>query len=426
MKHWKQNIALFLVGQGLTLFGSSLVHYAIVWHVTLKTQSGVMMALVTAAGALPTFFISPFGGVWADRFNKKYIINIADAAIAAVTLMMAVLFTLDFNSTALLIVCLAVRALGQGVQTPAVNALVPELVPQEQLTRINGISSGVQSFVMFSSPIAGAALLGVFPIHILMYMDVVTAVIGISVLVFFVRVPDRKQKSEGAIGAAAYFRDIGAGVRYVIKKTFLVKFLMLSALFNIMAAPMATLTPLQIARNYGDDIWMLFGGFSFGAEQRLALAEVVFFVGMMLGGVLIAVWGGFKNRTHTMALSTFLLGIGAVGLGVITNLWIYMLCMGFIGIVLNMFNAPMMSTMQSNVDGAYMGRVFSVLSMMSSLMMPLSMIFWGLLADRVAVDWLLVGTGIVIFMMGFIFVLDKTLLKAGRTKPAAGEADVPQ
>jgi len=413
MTNWKRNITLFLTGQGITLFGSMLVYYAIMWHITLKTQSGLMMTLITVAGALPMFFVSPFGGVWADRYNKKHIINIADAVIAAVTLIMAIVFALDFDFNGLLIICLAMRALGQGVQMPAVNALVPELVPQEHLTRINGISGGVQSFVMFASPMAGGALLAIAPIHILMFIDVITALIGISVLLFFVKVPARPQKNEGRTGAKQYFHEIGEGVQYIGKKSFLKKFLMLSALFNIMAAPVAALTPLQVARDFGDGMWNILGGLSFGPEQRLAAVEVVFFVGMMMGGLVVGMWGGFKNKSHTMALSTFLLGIGSIGLGLITSFWVYLLCMGLTGVVMNLFNAPMMSTLQTNVDGGYMGRVFSVLSMMSSLMMPLGMVLWGPLGDVVAIDWLLVGTGAVIFLMGFVFVFDKTLLKAG-------------
>ena len=110
--NWKKNVALFMIGQGLTLFGSMLVHYAIMWHITLQTKSGVMMTLITMAGALSMFFISPFAGVWADRYNKKYVINIADSVIAAITLVMAVLFSLEFEFIGLLLVCLGARALG--------------------------------------------------------------------------------------------------------------------------------------------------------------------------------------------------------------------------------------------------------------------------------------------------------------------------
>jgi DHA3 family macrolide efflux protein-like MFS transporter len=413
MNNWKRNIALVITGQGITLFGSMLVYYAILWHITLKTQSGLMMTLITTAGALPMFFISPFGGVWADRYNKKYIINIADAVIAAVTLIMAIIFSLDFNYTGLLLICLAARALGQGVQMPAVNALIPELVPQEHLTRVNGISGSVQSFVMFASPMAGGAMLAVAPIQILMFVDVITAVIGIGILLFFVKTPAGSQKSVSKAGTKQYFLEISEGIKYVGSQPFLKKFLLLSALFSIMAAPVAALTPLQVARNFGDGIWNIAGGFSFSPEHRLASIEVVFFVGMMLGGLVMGAWGGFKNKSHTMALSTCLLGIGSAGLGLITNFWLYLLCMGLSGTVISLFNAPMMATLQTRVDAAYMGRVFSVLTMMSSLMMPLGMVLWGPLGDLVAIDWLLIGTGGFIFLMGFMFVFDKTLLKAG-------------
>jgi len=415
VKYWKRNIALFMAGQGLSLFGSMLVFYAVMWHITLKTQSGLMMTLMTIAGTIPTFLISPFGGVWADRYNKKYVINIADACIAAITLVMAALFSLGIDLMGLLLVCLVMRAIGQGVQTPAVNALVPELVPQEHLTRVNGISGSIHSMVLFASPMAGGALLAIAPIQALMYIDVVTAAIGISILQFLVKTPRGQRENEGKADAKRYFLDIVEGLNYVRRQKFLRKFLLLSAIFNVMVGPVATMTPLQVAINWGDGIWNVLGGISFGPEQRLAAVEMVFFAGMMLGGLVMGVWGGFRNKSHTMAFSTSLLGIGSIGLGLITNFWAYLVCMCFNGLVLNLFNAPLMATLQTRVDGAYMGRVFSVMAMMGNVMMPLGMVLWGPLVEwRVAtIDELLIGTGAVVFMMLFFFIFDKTLLKAG-------------
>jgi len=425
-KHWKRNFALFIIGQGITLFGSMLVYYAVMWHITLKTQSGLMMTLITVAGALPMLFISPFGGVWADRYNKKHLISIADASIAAVTLIMALLFSFGVDLTGLLLICLVMRALGQGIQNPAVNALVPELVPQEQLTRANGISGSIQSIVMFISPMAGGALLVTAPIHTLMFIDVITAAIGIGILLFFVKIPARPKKSGKKTGVKQYFLEISEGLKYVRSHTFVMKILVLSALFNIMAAPVAALTPLQVVRDWGDGIWNVLGGLSFGPEQRLAAMEMVFFVGMMLGGLVMGIWGGFNNKSHSMALSTFLLGIGAAGLGLIGNFWLYLVCMGLTGLVMSIFNAPMMATMQTNVESAYMGRVFSVLTMMGSVMMPLGMMLWGPVSDVVAIDWLLIGTGAFIFFMGFAFMFDKTLLNAGAPVQSSEDKGEPE
>jgi len=372
-----------------------------------------MMTLIVMAGALPMFFISPIGGVWADRHNKKLIINVADATIAVVTLGMAVIFSLGADMIGLLLICLVVRAFGQGVQSPAVNAIIPELVTQEHLTRVNGINGSIQSLVMFASPMAGGALLAVAPIQMLMFVDVVTAAIGISILVFFVKTPYSSNDGKKASGAGQYFIEIREGLRYVRTQAFVLKFIVLNAIYSVMVAPAAVMTPLQVARNWGDGVWSVLGGLHFGAEHRLAAIEVVFSAGMMLGGLVMGVWGGFKNKSHSMALAMFLFGIGATALGLLTNFWLYLVCMCLTGLVMGLFNAPMMATLQSNVDPAYMGRVFSILAMISSLMMPLGMVVWGPLGDKVAIDWLLVGTGGFLFLGGFIFVFDKTLLKAG-------------
>lgn len=157
--HWKRNIILFLSSQTLSLFGSALVQYAIMWHITLTTQSGIMMTLFIICGFIPTFLLSPFAGVWADRFNRKSLIIIADAMIAVVTLILAITFLLGYQAVWLLFVIAAVRALGGGIQTPAVGAILPQIVPQDKLTKVNGINGSLQALMMFVAPIVSAALL---------------------------------------------------------------------------------------------------------------------------------------------------------------------------------------------------------------------------------------------------------------------------
>jgi DHA3 family macrolide efflux protein-like MFS transporter len=421
--HWKRNAALFLTGQAVTLFGSMLVHYAIMWHITLQTDSGLMVALFTAAGTLPMFFISPFAGAWADRHNKKLLINIADASIAAVTLVLAVVFSLGCDWAGLLLVCAIMRAFGQGVQMPAVNALIPEIVPEEHLIRVNGISGSIQSLVMFASPMVGGALLAVAPLQTLLFIDVVTAAIGISILFFFVKTPVRVKKQGSEDAVKTYYHDIKEGLRYIRGHKFVRRFLVYAALFNLMVAPAAILTPLQVTRDWGDGVWRVFGGMSFGAEQRLAAIEVVFSVGMMLGGLVMGTWGGFKNKSRSMALSTCLFGIGTIWLGLLTNFWGYLVCMGLVGLVMSLSQAPMTALIQTNVKPDYMGRVFSVVTMISTLAMPLGMLLWGPLGDVVAIDRLLIGSGAVVFFVGLAFVLDKIIFRAGIPANKANEQD---
>ena len=396
MKNWKKNIFLFMFGQGLTLMGSMIVHYAILWDITLKTGSGMMMMLIAVLGAIPMFFISPFGGIWADRYNKKHLINISDGIIALVTLILALTFFVGYQQMGLLLICVAIRSLGGGVQMPAVNSLIPELVPKDKLIRINGIKGSIQSLTMLISPMLAGALLFFIPIQAILFIDVITAAIGISILYFFVKV-DFKPKKE----KLSYFQDLKKGFSYVKKNNFIKKFIILAAIFNIMVAPMALLTPLQVTRNFGADVW------------RLTTLQTTFAIGMMLGGLIIAVWGGFKNKIHTLALATIMTGIGIVTLGILNNFWLYIACMGITGIVAAIFNAPLMTILQINIKEIFMGRVLSILTMVNSVAMPIGMLIWGPLSDIVNIDWLLIGTGFIIFLLSFIFFFDKTFLKAG-------------
>ncbi len=165
--------------------------------------------------------------------------------------------------------------------------------------------------------------------------------------------------------------------------------------------PAAFLTPLQVTRSFGDDVW------------RLSAIEIIFSVGMIIGGLIMTAWGGFKNRIYTMALSSFAVGIFTVLLGIIPLFWVYIAVMGLFGLVMPMFNTPSMVLMQEKVDGNYLGRVFGVFGMISSSMMPLGMLVFGPLADIVRIEWLLVGTGILLFILSFFLIFNKALVEAG-------------
>lgn len=401
---WKKNTVLFLSGQALSNFGSMVVQYAIMWHLIRSTQSGSIMAIYSLVGFLPMFLISPFSGVWADRLNRKYIINISDGSIALASLIVAVLLFRGYNNMGVLFTCAAVRSLGQGVQSPAVGAFIPQIVPPEQLTRINGIQASIQSLCMFAAPFISAALMSFAPLGTIFFLDVVTAGISIIILFFFVTVPkfeivnDETEDRKGI----DYFRDLKEGLKYIRKHGFILRLIVLVAVFSILSAPIAFLTPLQAARNFGDEVW------------RLSLVEVSFSVGMVLGGILIGFWGGFKNKIYTMALAGFLFGIEAVGLGVTPHFWIYLVIMGLSGITAPFYNTPSMVLLQSKVNPEYMGRVLSVFSMAGSVMMPIGMLLFGPLADIISIDTILIITGAMLFLMVIPFLTSKQLREAGR------------
>ncbi len=404
--NWKRNTAIFLLSQGVSLFGSALVQYAITWYITLSTGSGAYMTLSIVFGILPTFFLSPFAGVWADRYNRKLLIILADGGIALCTLGVAVLFLLGYESIWLLFGALAFRALGAAVQTPCVGAMLPDMVPEEHLTRVNGINSSMLSLLNLLAPILSASLMTFLPIGRIFFIDVFTAVIGIGIMLFFFQLPaSRKQKTPETETARNYFHDMKLGFQYIFKHPYLRNFFAFCILFFFMMAPVAFLTPLQIVRVWGEEVW------------RLSALEVSFAVGMLAGGLLVSVWGGLKNRVHTIAAAAFGMGACTIALSFPFNFWIYLGFMAIFGILMPFLNTAAMVLLQERVDPDYIGRIFGVMTMINTSMMPAGMLLFGPLADAVQIEWLLLPTGAVMLAGALVMNRNKPLLLAGAPKP---------
>lgn len=399
-KVWKKNIILFLGSQTISLFGSSLVQYAIMWHITLTTQSGVMMTIAIICGFLPTLLLSPFAGVWADRYNRKTLIILSDSMIALSTLVLAILFLMGYGSIWLLFVTSSIRALGAAIQMPAIGAFLPQIVPKDKLTKVNATNGSIQAMVMLVSPMLSGALLSMATIETIFFIDVITAVIAVSILSLFLHVPIHAKARERQ--TTSYFSDMHEGFNYIRNHAYIKRFFLFCAIFFFLVAPAAFLTPLQVVRSFGDDVW------------RLTAIEITFSIGMMLGGVIMASWGGFKNRIHSMTLASLLIGVCTFSLGVVPVFWIYLTIMGLVGVAMPIFNTPSTVLIQEKVEANFLGRIFGVFGMIASTMMPLGMLLFGPLADIIKIEWLLIGTGILLFIQGFFLLGNKILIEAGK------------
>jgi MFS transporter, DHA3 family, macrolide efflux protein len=398
-KDWKKNIILFLTSQTISLFGSMLVQYAIMWYITLKTQSGVMMTISIICGFLPTFFLSPFAGVWADRFNRKILIVLSDSLIAISTLVLAILFFMGYDAPWLLFAASAIRALGSGIQTPAVGAFIPQLVPEDKLTKVNATNSSIQSMIMLVCPMLSGALLSMADIEIIFFIDVITAAAAVLILILFLHVPVHAKALEKQ--TTSYFSDMHEGYNYIKNHDYVKTFFLFCAFFFILAAPVAFLTPLQVTRTFGNAVW------------RLTAIEITFSIGMMVGGIVMASWGGFRNKVHTMIMANLFIGACTFALGVIPVFWFYLLFMGLVGVSMPIFNTPSTVLLQQKVEPDFLGRVFGVLGMISSIMMPLGMLVFGPIADFIKIEYLLVGTGLLILVLSLFMLGNKVLIEAG-------------
>lgn len=380
---WRRDTAQFLAGQTVSLFGSSLVQYAILWHLTLTTQSGLVLTAATVLGFLPHALVSLFGGVWADRHDRRLLIIGADLAIAVTTLVLAVQILMGSAQLWMVLAAMAVRSVGAGVQTPAVGALLPQIVPVDKLMRVNGINASIQSAMMLMSPAVAAWLYATFDLAAVLLVDVATAMVGVLLLALL-RVP--RLVREGM--AVSYGEDLRAGLSYVRGNALVRRVIVFYAVVFVLVVPPSYLTPLMVVRSFGEEVW------------KLTATEIAFSVGMMLGGAALAAWGGLRDRVAMLMWSTVLLGLLTVALGLSTTLWVFLAFMLLVGLVVPGFSTTSYTLLQETVPAEVAGRVFGLMGIVMALAMPAGMLVFGPMADVVSVEALLITGGMLTVVAG--------------------------
>ena len=378
--NWKRKTLLFLVSQCITLFGSMIVQMSIIWYVTLKTSSGGWVAAFTICSYLPQFLISFFAGVWADRYNRKKLIILADGVITIATFIMFLVIPListDFVLLGALLVISIIRSIGAGVQTPAVNAVIPQLVPEEYLMKYNGMNATMQSIIQFVAPAVAGTVLSIGTFRSTLFIDIVTALIGIGLL-SCVLLPKQEASNENV----SVFAEIKAGIFYAFSDKIIGKILIVYGLFILLSVPAGFMAALLVSRVYGDVYWYL------------TAVELVGFAGMALGGVLMGIWGGFKSRIKTFAAGLLMLSIMTIGMGVSPYFILYLVMMFVYSIALTMIQAATTTIIQEQTESSMQGRVFGLMGAMYSGFLPVGMAIFGPLADTLPLQWIMVGSGI--------------------------------
>lgn len=387
--NWKSQAMLFLISQCITLFGSTLVQMAIVWYVTIQTSSGVWVAAFTVCSYLPQFLISFVAGVWADRHSRKKLIIGADSLIALVTFLMVLAIPHITDKTVVLgglLVMSVIRSFGAGIQTPAVNAVIPQLVPEDQIMRFNGINATMQSVVQFAAPAAAGVLLTMNTLSSTLIIDTATAIVGIGLLSAVI-IPKQAIQSKGT----SVFIDMKIGIKYTLSDKLIGKVLTVYGLFIFLCVPAGFLSQLFVSRVYGETYWYL------------TAAELAGFIGMVAGGILMSIWGGFKSRVTTMSVGLIAFGSLAIGMGLSKQFALYLTLIIIYGVAITMVQTATTTLIQEKAEISMQGRVFGLLGAMYSGFLPVGMAIFGPMADEISLQWIMIGSGIALIALS-IFV----------------------
>ncbi len=378
-------------GQAVSLLGSQLAQFALIWWLTQETGSATVLALASMVGLLPRVILGPIIGALVDRWNRRHIMLVADSAIALVSLGLAALYFTDNVRIWHIYTIMFVRSVGGGFHGPAMTASTSLMVPKKHLARIQGINQTLNGGLNIISAPLGAILLEILPIEGILGIDVITALFAIVPL-FFVFIPQPEMNAVGDETASTVWQDVRVGFRYMLGWPGLMTIAMMAVVVNMLFTPAFSLLPLLVVEHFG------------GRAIQLGGMQSVFGIGVVLGGLVLGVWGGFKRRILTSMLGLLGAGLGALMLGLLPASYFSIAtgAMFLVGFMLPLANGPIMAVLQATVAPEMQGRVITLLSSAASAMSPIGLSIAGPVADAVGVRVWYVAGGIACMLMGAV------------------------
>lgn len=388
-QNWMKKFLPIWSAQLFSLLGSGLVQFALIWWITQQTGSAAYLAMATLVAVLPEVLLSPFAGALVDRLNRRYVMIAADALIAFFTLSLAVLFAFDLVQVWHVFVVMFLRALGSVFHWPAMQASTSLMVPEKHLARVAGINQALRGSLNIVAPPLGALLMSVLKFYQVISVDVITAIIAITPLLF-IRIPQPVRADAGVVlTPKVLLRDVAEGFRYMKNWKGLLYLTFLAAMLNFLLAPAGTLSPLMVTQHFKAGVW------------ELSMIESSMGIGVVIGGLVLGVWGGFKSKIVTSLTGVVGLGLGVLvfGLAPANAFWMGIVGMVLLGFMNPIANGPLQAIMQSKVAPEMQGRVMGTTGALCSAMMPLSMVVVAPVAEFLGLRvWYWVGGGLTILI----------------------------
>jgi len=369
MRGWVGRFALFWGSQTISRFGGAFSGFALIWWVAQTYGTATSLATGVMISMLPGILLGPLIGTIVDRNNRKFFIILSEVVQAVCAGALFVLAYYQMLEIWHLYTVMFINSLTGQFQYMAIMAATPMLVPTEHLQRVSGLSQLREGAVAIIAPPVGALMLEFIQLEGILMLEVVMSLVAALIMLGIV-VPNPPAKPvEEQVSVMA---DLRAGFRYVLGWPSLLALMSIAMVLNLLFNPAFALMPLLVKN-------VLQGG-----ALQLAWLEMALGLGMIVGAVLLAAWGGFKRRIYTMALGVLGMGIGAIVLARIEadGLYVAIASMALFGLVQPLANGPILAIIQARVAPEMQGRVMGFMGSMAGAIAPLGLLLAGPISDR--------------------------------------------
>ncbi len=376
------------VGQALSLLGSQIAQFALIWWLTQTTGSGTVLAIAAGVGILPGMLLGPIAGALVDRWNRRRVMIFADALSAVAAAVLAGLAWAGTLEIWQVYLVMFVRSIAGTFHFPAMQASTSLMVPQDQLSRVAGLNQMLQGAMNIVAPPVGALLLLALPLAGMLMIDVVTAALAIIPLLF-VQIP-QPRRTPRAGDRPSMGSDLREGLAYVWRWGGMRYMLVMSTLINFLIVPAMSLLPLLVTGHFR------------GGALELSYISAAWWLGILVGGALLSIWAGVRRRVLVALFALIAMGLVFLVPGLAPTNAFYLAVAGLLlaGVLNSICNGLLFATVQSIIPPEMQGRVFTIIGSAAMAMMPVGLAVAGPLSDQFGVQFWFVLGGVMCILMG--------------------------
>jgi DHA3 family macrolide efflux protein-like MFS transporter len=408
---WQLRYFSIFGGQSLSLVGSALTQFVLMWWITSMTGSVAALAMAGVAALLPQALLAPLGGTLADRYSRRLLMIVTDLISALCMMVLIWLFASGGIALWHIYLAMFMRSAAQAFQMPAASASVAMLVPPDFLQRASGLSQMLMGVVTIAAAPLGALAMSLMPIGWALGIDVFTAIFGIVPLLIFA-VPQHAMPHDERRGLWHEFKD---GVALVWSDVGLRNLYGLLAVVVLLLMPLHTLVPLLIMTHFG------------GGAPKVAMLEGVAGIGMILGGVAASLFVPRRAMRRALgALITANLALMLTGLVPGHIFWLGMIFWAVGSVALVVGNSPMVAILQAVVPNHLQGRVFSLLSMVMGVGAPIGLAIATPVGEAIGVRWLFVVAGLLGALICIAGLFSRPLMRLDDRLPPPPTPEAPR
>ena len=385
-QQWRKKYLTILSGQTVSLIGSSAVQFALIWWLTDESKSAIMLSLAGLSAYLPQLFLGPFVGVWLDRLKRKYVVIVADLFMGLVALILSLWFLWGNPGYLVVIAALFLRALANVFHTPSIQAIVPLLVPEEELVKANSWNQFLQSGAFMLGPVIGAAMFAIMPLWVILLTDLIGAIAACLTL-WIVEIPNVPRSEERI---QHYLTELKAGFKVFKDDPPMLVVMIFSFFIMVFYLPLGTLFPLMTNVHFELSAWFA------------SVVEFSYAVGMMISAFLIGMKKEWREKLLAAQLSCVGLAITFIGSGLTpanqNGYWMFVFFCILMGGVGNLYNIPFTAYLQETVPAEKLGRVFSLFGSVMSGAMPIGLLLAGPVSEKIGIaKWFLISGVLTLF-----------------------------